>query len=175
MRELFPRHAPDRHDNLVRLQVIHPLNAGVATHPHPGVPQAPLQRPHDLHRVLTGREDTLVFLHHQPHALRLEPANRVLVAEHPQGAAHQLLPARIHLAEALHAAEGIGEIAAASARHGHLGQELRAGFIDRYVSIGQAALEADGAEAPGRPAADDGDFHFSKEASLPGHSSTSTL
>ena len=65
----------------------------------------------------------------------LPPAHAVLIAEGPEGALHELLASRVHVAQALDALERIGKIAAASTGHGHLGQGSAPGLIHRNLSL----------------------------------------
>lgn len=75
----------------------------------------------NLHRILTGREDTLIVLHGEAHTFLFPPGHQRVLIHLVEESFHELMSARIDLLQALYVAESIGQIAASTARDAHFG------------------------------------------------------
>ena len=117
-----------------------------------------------LHGVLRYREDTFVFLGEQFHALRLKPFIGISVAESLQQALHQPFAARIHLRQALHLTEGVGEVASSAAGYGYFGESLLAALVDVHLGVGQLPFDGYGGKASGCACSYYGYVHGAKGA-----------
>ena len=124
------------------------LAAASQTHTEPG--HQPLERMHELHRILTARKNALVILHHQPDALALPPGHTIVLVKFSQPPFHQLFAARIDFAQAADLIEAVGEIAATAAGDGELLQRRGGRLEHDYIPVGMPALHLYRAEAAGR-------------------------
>ena len=107
--------------------------------------------------VLRLRKNALVVLCDQGHTMALEPSHRGVVVKLVEEPLHELMAAGIDLAEVADLGEGVGEVAAAATRHGHLGQDLGVLLVEANAGRRLTALGLDGGKESCRPAAHDGD------------------
>lgn len=107
--------------------------------------------------VLRLRKDALVGLCDQGYTMAPEPGHRVVVVKLVEEPLHELMATGIDLAEVADLGEGVGEVAAAATRHGHLGQDLGVLLVETDEGRGLTALGLNGGKESCRPAAHDGD------------------
>ena len=104
----------------------------------------------------------MVLLQDEPDAFVFEPAYGLLGPEEAEGPFDEAVAARVRFLQGADAFEGIGQVAAAAARDGDLGERRPARLQDRYGHLRRRPFQPDGAEAAGGAGTDDEDLHGAK-------------